>query len=50
MPDIRLSGRLSGNLPDIERWPDIRPNPNEYLHLMEEQSMYQSMLTTGIVH
>ena len=26
MPDILLSGRISGNLPDIERWPDMRPD------------------------
>ena len=32
MPNIRLAGRISGNLTDIERWPAIRPD-NRYLAL-----------------
>ena len=27
-PDIRFSGRISSNLSDIERLPDIRPEPD----------------------
>ena len=30
MPDIRLSGRISSNLPDNLGWADIRPDNRHY--------------------